>query len=90
MKLRGCYCECGEGWQGIISALDAQLSGDCQVCQVKEKYGTLRVYVGEATEADLDYIDEAEYKSMIVCELCGKPGEIRERYGWVSVACDEH
>ena len=32
---------------------------------------------------------EAEWKSAVTCEVCGKPGKLRGRY-WVYTACEEH
>ena len=37
-----------------------------------------------------DHIAEAEKKSAITCEVCGKEGELRNRNGWFSTTCDEH
>lgn len=65
------------GWPGL------------EVHQVKEKFGTLRFYVGAATDEMHDRINEAEKKSAEICEVCGKPGKIRGRM-WIYCACDEH
>lgn len=64
------------------------------VVQVKEKFGTLRFYVDaydEITEESYkkirNYIHEAEAKSAITCEVCGKPGE-RRSGGWIKCLCE--
>lgn len=63
-----------------------------ETLQVKEKYGTLRLYYeAEPDVADrLDRIVEAaEHLSGHICEKCGAPGEIRPG-GYVLTLCDEH
>jgi uncharacterized protein with HEPN domain len=65
------------------------------VWQVKEKYGSLRVYfcdqdtppdprLDKATDAALD---KAVRESVRTCEICGQPGIIAKRRYWVSVRC---
>ena len=64
--------------------------------QVKEKWGSLRVYfdffdemsnVTENTDIhDLVYALEGQSKQ--VCEECGKPGYTAEQGGWYSTLCD--
>lgn len=60
-----------------------------QPVQIKEKYGTLRIYCdNNAPETDA-LISFAEYMSAVTCELCGKPGELIST-GWHCVRCEEH
>jgi len=91
--------EHGDGWFDIIYELSAKLEKlileipkedrewTC-ASQVKEKYGTLRFYMTMETDEMSTFISEAERKSEITCETCGKPGEIRGR-GWLMCICDE-
>ena len=89
-KLRGCYAECMGGWHKILDWLDTQLSKNCAVLQVKEKFGTLRVYVSTNDEQDFEAADEAERRSMDTCELCGaSPAETYRDRGWVITRCAE-
>jgi len=87
--------ECGDGWFDLIDELSrriTEITEDVIASQVKEKFGGLRFYVGgiptEFFEKIDDLIEEAEKKSYEICEVCGKPGEIRDE-GWVSTLCDE-
>jgi Uncharacterized conserved protein len=86
-----------DGWHGIVDRLSAKLSADpnLYVWQIKEKYGSLRVYfcdrdtppdpkLDKATDAALD---KAVRESMRTCEICGKPGTLTRRRNWVSVRC---
>lgn len=91
-------CECGDGWYEIVRlACDCIVShvkrrdpdNDFRWFQIKEKWGTLRLYGhGNATEFIDGVIAMAEALSSVTCERCGKPGTTRGR-GWVSTLCDE-
>ena len=85
----------GDGWHGLVDRLSAKLSADPNLCvwQIKEKYGSLRVYfcdtpsdprLGKVTDAALD---KATRESVRTCEICGKPGTLTRRRNWVSVRC---
>jgi hypothetical protein len=82
-------CECGAGWIDIIDrALDKCLAEDpdFRVFQIKEKFGTMRLYA--AGGGDVQKIcTEAEEESETTCEQCGAPGVLRGG-GWLYTACD--
>lgn len=86
--------ECGPGWRGILErlsdALEAELAaGRADACcaQVKQKFGTLRVYMlGACTPSMRQAITEAEEACSRACERCGRPASLE---GW-TVLCDEH
>lgn len=60
-----------------------------QVLQVKEKLGGLRVYVvSDASPAIHERVDTAERESYCLCEVCGRPGVLRERL--LRTLCDTH
>ena len=91
--------ECGEGWYPIIDKLSAKLIevyGDkIEYAQIKEKFGTMRVYIDFLAEdinrmEVFDLISEYEAMSGIICERCGNPASIRNIRGWLSTLCDEH
>jgi ribosomal protein S14 len=62
-----------------------------KVVQVKAKFGTLRFYIeGSANVEEIHrFINEAENKSAITCEKCGKPGKLmaKGKGGWVTALC---
>lgn len=84
----------GPGWIPIVEELHGklvELDLDYVLDQVKEKFGTLRVYVITAPEvADQarDLVDAAQIRSATICEGCGAPGELRETHDWVMTLCD--
>lgn len=80
------------GWHKIIERLYKLCdAGDIRVLQVKEKFGGLRFYVGEAPNFVHDAIEEAEKESERTCYICGSPGTITSSaMGWLECTCNEH
>lgn len=58
--------------------------------QLKEKYGTLRIYVNNETDRVSTLIRFAESMSGLTCEKCGKPGDIDHNGGWIKTHCKDH
>ena len=56
--------------------------------QVKEKFGTLRVYCSCYNDEISDLIDEAEEKASITCESCGAEGRMTYVHGWYKTLCN--
>ena len=94
--------ECGEGWRDLLdracirirAALEAH-GGSFKFTEIKEKYGTARLYwegaLSEGAEEKVDEaIDLAQAASGCTCEQCGQPGRLFNRGGWFATACDEH
>lgn len=97
-----CMCwgfECGDGWYKIIreaaeklEPLIRDLRADHpeddfpRASQVKEKFGTLRFYMTMETDEMSKIIEEAETKSAVTCERCGKKGILRKG-GWLRTLC---
>lgn len=83
----------GPGWTGLIIALySVCVQYDISIAQIKEKFGTLRFYIGGSPnaypEAVRDIIDAGERKSYYICENCGAPGT-SGGHGWIVTLCDE-
>ena len=79
----------GNGWHPLLDEMFTKLTAlgwDREMTQVKEKFGQLRVYIGEATNEMWQVVHEAERKSAKVCEECGQPGRPTGG-GWVRTAC---
>ena len=96
--------ECGEGWYNILNQLLACINSHLAwvnrdvadfekvpfiLTQVKEKFGTLRVYYDGGDQQIHGMVHMAEAMSAVTCETCGNPGKIRGK-GWFYTACDEH
>jgi len=57
---------------------------------IKEKFGTLRVYCMYGDDTAYDFIDIAENSSRAICEKCGRPGILDDTHGWTKVLCELH
>lgn len=93
--------ECNDGWYNILfeaseklEKIIIQLKEDNpleehlpKAVQVKEKFGTLRIYLSNETEEMSEIVEEAERISAETCEQCGKLGK-SNKYGWIETLCD--
>lgn len=85
--------ECGKGWYNLIDELcqkikDTNPPEDFEIIQVKEKFGTLRVYTNYSTKEIEELITEAENKSAVTCEVCGDVGKETGDY-WIRTLCEK-
>lgn len=86
------FFEIESGWYGLIKNLIVELleaGWDKEVHQVKQKFGTLRFYIGGGTDRIWEIIREYERVSAVTCEVCGEVGELRSG-GWIETLCDKH
>lgn len=82
--------EIGPGWRSLVEPLIARCQAEgVTILQIKEKFGGLRFYVSDGSEALIRALDVAEAKSCTICEECGAPGE-RRGGGWIRTLCDFH
>ncbi len=110
--LRAICIEHGLGWYEIIDRIMAAIleagfdPERDEIQQIKEKFGTLRVYV--SCDARQDASDESQnfqtgdrFERILsaikandtsgkTCEECGKPGRLLVSAGWWSTRCPEH
>lgn len=93
------YINVGMGWSDLVRQCHNKLKTidpDYKVMQIKEKFGGLRYYFSASNPAMTskmhDLISEIERKSYLVCELCGKPGNLRRRTfsRWLKTLCSDH
>jgi hypothetical protein len=94
--------ECFRGWQPILARMLERLEAAAaqqpaafrrrlEVKGIREKFGVLSVYLSEVPTADVQAIlDEAHAAAMVTCEMCGAPGRMADRHGWMSVKCGAH
>jgi|WetSurSiteA1Bulk_404760.scaffolds.fasta_scaffold00361_25 hypothetical protein len=96
--------ECDKGWYPLIEeafdkmekAIDKMpkkerniFKNSFEILQVKEKLGGLRIYINIYTDEIIKIIVEAEEKAEKTCEVCGKPGKMREINHWLFTNCEE-
>ena len=87
--------ECAKGWNDILENMFKEFIKEnikLRISQIKEKYGSLRVYI-EFPGSMEDYsktekiIHKAEEESRKTCELCGKKATVKNVKGWYSCIC---
>lgn len=85
-------CDHGDGWFSIIDEMCQEIQSHIKEWpqeakdrlhfdQIKEKFGTLRVYMSVYDKGIESILDKAAAKSAKTCETCGQPGE-RDRDHW--------
>ena len=57
--------------------------------QIKEKFGTLRIYYANGNKEIDRLTDFAEYMSEVTCEMCGNVGQTYT-LGWHRTLCRDH
>ena len=96
--------EINDGWLDLIYRLHTKLayiSPEYKLHHVKQKFGVLRYYATYVPDESEEYpetmefifndiIALAEINSQIICETCGRWGEMVTKGYSVYVACDEH
>ena len=90
-------CQCGQGWYEMLRSMCKEIEDaykeknktpDIEIHQIKEKYGTLRVYY--ASSINIRYIiNKYEKLSETTCEECGQPGIMHDDNGWFFVRCSD-
>ncbi len=87
-----------EGWlvlflQCCIDIKEPLVKAGCldnfRFMQVKEKYGSLRLYVHGATDEVHGILSKYEFLSQQVCCECGKPASVMTS-GWICPYCTKH
>ncbi|WP_407180415.1 hypothetical protein [Bradyrhizobium sp. STM 3562] len=93
--------ECDAGWYDLLDRLCVRIraavqadGGPFKLSQIKQKYGTLRVYWDGALSPEADaQVEEvialAEARSAVTCEICGEEGRLRDG-AWLTTRCATH
>jgi hypothetical protein len=80
------------GWFGLVKELVEdliRLGWDRRLLQVKEKHGSLRLYISQRDEVLVKRTIEARDRSETICQDCGKPGTLLEEDHWFSTLCEK-
>jgi hypothetical protein len=89
--------ECGDGWFQLLWNLFGEIEKkykekgrrvEIEISQIKEKYGTLNVYLWSDIPEIQHLVEKYETLSESVCEQCGAKGRLREVRDWLSTLCD--
>ena len=88
----------GDGWLTLLDNLfniiithkhdlDVADAKQIYINQVKEKFGSIRVYLNKSTDYINGAISLAELMSSHICEFCGSPGKT-QKGNWVKTLCE--
>jgi hypothetical protein len=80
----------GPGWADLVRRAFEALPEGHMIVQVKEKFGSLRIYLEPNQTAYEDLLDELAAESLTICEVCSGPGRHRTDRYWQRTLCDEH
>lgn len=84
------------GWEQLIRDMLSEIASISdkrsapEFTQIKEKFGTLRVYGYNINDDEQEILDRYTALSAETCMTCGAFGQMREKNRWLYVACDEH
>ena len=89
-------CECGDGWYSILehslNLIDQHCRHneleDIRLTQVKEKYGSLCIYLSSFDSYIDGVVNMAEEISATTCEECGNLGSIDYEQYWLECRCE--
>ncbi|AVA21955.1 hypothetical protein NXC24_CH02318 [Rhizobium sp. NXC24] len=91
------YVDVGIGWLPLVRDFVREaLPHDPQlvVHELKEKFGSLRIWCDTEVLPSRLAKAKAEFKSSLTCEVCGSEGFVRrppaDRFAWWRCLCDEH
>jgi hypothetical protein len=87
--------QCGAGWDDLIQPLrDDVLRMNGSIRQIKEKFGALvfayslpKTISERKRRAFRRRVEQAEARSLTICETCGALGELINDEGYLFVAC---
>ena len=63
------------------------LLDDFRIEEIKEKYGTLRIYTNFTSDKIDEVLRKYEDLSMMTCICCGKPATHYNTSGWINFVC---
>jgi hypothetical protein len=93
--------QCDRGWDNLIDNMLSELekinnalseeNEKFEVTEIKEKWGTLRVYLSQYPQGTKEIIERYEKLSETTCEHCGsdRNAKLRIHKGWYLTRCDK-
>lgn len=94
-------CDVEDGWFTIVYATSKSINAhlkrlkdagkplDFEYAQIKEKFGTIRIYDNGGDEFIDGVIAMAEWLSSMTCEVCGKPAKLCNNGNWLKTLCED-
>ena len=89
-----CEVSIDQGWADLLVATTGwiiEVGETFTFSQIKQKFGSIRLYYDEGGEVAFDLTTMAEsFISGHICEICGAPGRTIDRNGWLTTVCTFH
>jgi hypothetical protein len=88
-----CELSVQQGWADLIATTTSMIAeaGETIVYgQIKQKFGSARLYFDQGGETAFELTTLAEHVSGHICEVCGGPGKTVDRKGWLTTLCTFH
>lgn len=90
-------CEHADGWFDLLYSACKEIQKQCdkegiqvKFSQIKEKFGTLCLYIVSGTDKIFNIIDKYEELSKNVCEICGSTENVKLRgKHWYKSLCED-
>lgn len=79
----------GFGWTSLILVVFDTKPDTIKIVQVKEKFGSLRIYHDPYNQKFQKIISGMEMASGSICEWCGKVGSSDTLNYWIKTLCDD-
>lgn len=79
-----------KGWRDLVFNCTRELVNagwNKNLLQIKEKFGSLRYYIGSATEEQHKIISKYERLSYKTCQRCGSTDSVSQTEGWICTLC---
>jgi hypothetical protein len=95
--LKHCAFDNNEGWNPLLNILFSQLQFDIdnnkqpqiEFSQIKEKFGSLRIYTNGHNDYQDGMITLAERLSETICMQCGSNKDVKQTNGWIVTLCPD-
>lgn len=88
--LRTAVINIGLGWHALVRELFEQLPRNVIASRITEKDGELQVVLVGRPEGSDEALWRAAELSRYTCVVCGEPGEVVVRRGWMKAVCELH
>ncbi len=81
---------CGDGWLTLVDIVYDNIPADIEITEVFQKWGGLEIRYDGENKLFEELVDNVNYMSKKICEICGKSGGYAIVDGWETTLCDLH
>ena len=81
---------CGAGWLPLVDRAFDSLPAGVTITETFQKYGRLTFRIDPHGHSYEQFLDEINWESANICEICGAVGSEKIVDGWITALCDLH